>query len=179
MYISIHTYSAFLFGSSSWVLTVERESKLRKAQRQTLRSMLQIGRRRMAEETSETTSSSSSTSSTESVLEPWSHWIRRVTRQAEAELAHCGYLDWISQQRQRLYRWVGHVARRQDCRWSCTLLQWNPGTDLNYLLRGRGRQQGRPCKRWADVLDNFLIDWQDTAQERIIWTSLEQCFLQA
>ena len=57
-------------------------------------------------------------------LEPWREWVSRVTHEIEAELAQWGIEDWVAAQRRKLFRWAGHVARRDDNRWSTLVLDW-------------------------------------------------------
>ena len=165
-----------LFGSSCWTMTAEREHKLRKAQRQMLRTMLQVGRRRQANQggTSDTDSASNLTASSndEEVLEPWVDWLARATRYAEAELKKANVADWTSQQKQRAFRWAGHVARREDSRWSSTVLQWKPELSLASY-----RRKGRPLKRWEDALQQWHYDWRAIAVDRELWKENEACFL--
>ena len=118
---------AVLYGSGTWVLTVEREAKLRKCQRQMLRTIFQQGRRRYvppeSSSDSDRTSQGTACSSAGEELEPWSEWIRRTTHEIETLCRNSGLEDWLTQQRRRLFRWIGHVARREDGRWSTILLQ--------------------------------------------------------
>lgn len=82
-------------------------------------------------------------------------------------------MDWVIEQRRRKWRWVGHVARRKDGRWSNWLLTWIP-------VRG-GRARGRPVTRWEDVLVQFMRRkgaglWRELAQGRDAWGQMEDEF---
>ena len=111
----------------------------------------------------------------EECLESWVDWKRRVTHEALDALKKVGLADWVEEQRRRLWRWSGHVARRVDGRWSTRLLHWTPeGT----------RAQAHPLTRWSDVLIGFqhaLPDaddsWIDWAQCRGAWALLEDDFV--
>ena len=112
-------------------------------------------------------------------MEDWVSWIVRATGVADAERVKAGIEDWSCAQRRRYWRWAGHVARRQDGRWSALLLTWLP-------CHGQ-RNLGRPLKRWADDLDSFFKrlaglppgSWIDYAADRGSWTRLEDDFVHA
>jgi hypothetical protein len=77
-------------------------------------------------------------------------------------------LDYTSR---RKHAWAGHVARRQDGRWSSATLCWYP--------RGVTRPLGRPPTRWSDSLrENYndhndrgrtIKHWSTKAQDRALW----------
>ena len=112
------------------------------------------------------------------VLEPWVDWIRRATGLAELHLHKAGAEDWTGEHKRRKWRCAGHLARRDDDRWSKKSLDWTPpGT----------RKVGRPHARWSDSLDRFATtlfnteyekgSWQVLAQDRETWKVLEQDFI--
>ena len=106
-------------------------------------------------------------------LEPWVEWLRRVTKEAETALRKSGATDWVTEHRKRKWSWAGHVARRNDGRWTQAVLDWRP--------QGQ-RKQGRPAKRGEDDLQTFFKDvasdmgcnsgeatWRELAQDRDSW----------
>eukprot|EP00973_Karenia_brevis_P036586 5043515-Karenia_brevis.AAC.1 len=127
-----------LFGSKAWVMTADREHKLRNTQRRMLRCIVKVGRRSVKyqseagqEETlqigrnsedssdeSDANTANTNTSSSEAELEDYVTWIRRATHIAENATAKAGIEDWVVLQRRWKWRWAGHVARRPDNRWS-------------------------------------------------------------
>ena len=82
--------------------------------------------------------------------------------------------DWVSEQKRLKWRWAGHVARRDDGRWSRRLLDWVPSAGA--------RRVGRPSRRWEDDLRAFGRsigqDWEQIAQNRETWAELEDQFVQ-
>ena len=84
-----------------------------------------------------------------------------------------GVVDWVEEQRRRKWRWAGHVARREDGRWSRRLLDWEP-------LGGR-RSWGRPVIRWEDTLCQFAKTkgetWTTAAKDKNKWGSWEDDFV--
>jgi hypothetical protein len=117
-----------LYGSGTWAMTASRDQALRTTQRKMLRSILGCGRK-PAE------SSSDSSLSLElveeeineyEVLESWVQWKRRTTREALDILEKIGIPDWADEQRRRLWRWAGHLARRRDGRWITQVVYWAP-----------------------------------------------------
>ena len=83
----------------------------------------------------------------ETALEDWVPWIKRATRDAElAGRAH-NVPNWVEEVARRKFRWAGHVARRNDGRWTKLVLQWS--------ISGR-RDRGRPVMRWSDSVEKFF-----------------------
>ena len=111
-------------------------------------------------------------------LEDWVDFIRRATGVAEEALAKVKLEDWIAGQRRRKWRWAGHVARRNDNRWSNKMLHC-------IELEGR-RPQGHPKTRWRDAIESFVgsqttcsrRDWTTLAQNGDAWKSFEDKFVQ-
>ena len=96
--------------------------------------MVGVTRKRVCEEEVEPEGSTSSESEPErdenvkaaEVLEPWVDWIRRATGLAELHLHKAGAEDWIGGHTRRKWRWAGHLARKDDDRWSKKSLDWTP-----------------------------------------------------
>eukprot|EP00973_Karenia_brevis_P007712 1047595-Karenia_brevis.AAC.1 len=173
-------------------MTAAREHKIRTQQRRMLRWMLGARRIPNPEPIASSSEHSSDTSSnTESEPDPiedeeadmdqetWIEFLRRTTYIAEDCLNRLGLDDWVIAQRRRKWRWAGHLARRDDERWSTKLLSWRP-------QEGR-RCVGHPKMRWSDVFNLFFVwrdtaaprggDWQQLAQDRELWKSLEDEFV--
>ena len=108
----------------------------------------------------------------EEEAESWQEWIRRTTNLASEAAKKAGVVDWVEEQRRRKWRWAGHVARRDDGRWSHRLLSWEPAL-------GR-RSWGRPVLRWEDPLSRFARtkgeSWQKAARDRNKWSAWEDEF---
>ena len=107
--------------------------------------------------------------------ETWVEWLKRTTGIVEKQLKAAGLDDWVVSQRKRKWAFAGHVARREDGRWSQKVLQWEP-------LDGY-RSRGHPIKRWGDAIDDFFkpLDvgrhgWITIAQDRNGWASLAKEF---
>lgn len=111
-----------LYGCSSWVMTVARETLLRSTEMKMLRAIM--GRRRLESET-------------------WVEWIQRATHQARQAMEQHHIPDWVGEQRQRRTQWAERVSRTTDERWTQKVLQWHP--------EGR-RSRGHPRARWTDQL---------------------------
>jgi hypothetical protein len=180
-----------LYGSGTWTMTAELQRKLQTTQRRMLRWMIGVGRLRKKREVAEDESDSGDESATDesgslhderdegddSEVEDWVEWIKRATRIAEYHLEKVRLEDWVTGQRRRKFRWAGHVARRSDGRWSYRLLDWQP--------REGHRTAGRPKRRWADNIDNYVMEhvgldkgaWIALAQDRDAWKALENDFV--
>jgi hypothetical protein len=128
-------------------------------------------------DTAEDSSSSSSSCSNEmpaaadecdehEVLEPWVEWIQRATHLSEGMARNSGVSDWVQTQKKRYFAWAGHVARREDGRWSRRVLDWTPS--------GGKRSCGHPKQRWIDKLAAFVknhtdVDWKAATADRHTW----------
>eukprot|EP00973_Karenia_brevis_P023276 3205690-Karenia_brevis.AAC.1 len=144
-------------------MTADRERKLRSVQRRMLRCMVRVGRRTIAysnehgelskvdvgecsEDSTEETDSNCDTSTSgqdvEHELENYVDWIRRATHIAENAMSKAKVEDWVSKQRRLKWSWAGHIARRQDHRWSSEVLTWT--------VTGGYRMPGHPVRRWQD-----------------------------
>ena len=101
--------------------------------------------------------------------------VHRVTREIEADLQRWKIEDSVTHQRRPYFRWAGHVAQRQDRRWSTLVLGWASEAS-------RGRQRARPRRRWGDRLLDFFRDrgcdaWMALAMDRDEWKTHESAFL--
>jgi hypothetical protein len=152
-----------LYSSGTWVMTIERQRRLRTTQRRMLRMML---------------SSKRKYKDNERTVEDYVEWIQRATREVEATMAVYGIQDWVGQQRLRLWQWAGKVARMRDSRWTHEILHWE--------LLG-SRPQGRPRIRWLDQFLPFLenklgrklqeAEWIEIATDRCNWDSWQGDFV--
>ena len=81
--------------------------------------------------------------------------------------------DWISSYRRRKWRWAGHVLRREDRRWTATMLHWTPEMPSIIL----GRKRGRPHKRWEQDFEDFFATLQETEPDiwKLIALNREEC----
>lgn len=85
--------------------------------------------------------------------------IRQTTRAADA----------LVQALASKWKWAGHVARLQDRRWTREVTVWEGP-------HGK-RRKGRPHARWDDDLKKIAgSKWDETAQSREDWQSLEEAF---
>ena len=167
-------------------MTLEREKLLRTSQRKMLRMILGTGRRVGIKPDDNSSSSRTSDGDGSSVIveeeddekqlmEPWLDFIRRTTHSAVEAAEAAKVKDWILLQRERKWRWAGHVARRTDGRWTKKLLEWKP--------EGR-RSPGRPQTRWEHTLTKFVSrrlafiesGWKDLAAHRGSWELLAEDF---
>eukprot|EP00973_Karenia_brevis_P092470 12412566-Karenia_brevis.AAC.1 len=120
-----------LYGSRAWVMTADRERKLRSTQRRMLRIIVKVGRRIVTNRTEEgqeqtadfeslsqgntdEESSADESSSVEPELENYVDWIRRATGVAESAMSKASLEDWVTTQRRWKWKWAGHAARRKD-----------------------------------------------------------------
>eukprot|EP00973_Karenia_brevis_P085729 11892679-Karenia_brevis.AAC.1 len=178
--------STLLYGSGAWVMTAERERRLRTTQRRMLRWMLGAFRRvqehRVPSEGDEESLSDESHAETppdepEDDEEDWTTWIKRVTHVVDSCLHAVISDDWVTAQRRRKWRLAGHIARRDDGRWATRVAEWEPQAGY--------RDRGHPKKRWTDELDAFLKYkwgapkkfWLAAAQDRDAWKRLENEFV--
>ena len=101
--------------------------------------------------------------------ETWVQWMIRTAGLADVALRRAKVADWVEEQKRLKWRWAGHVARREDGRWSRRLLDWAP-------TKG-GRRVGRPARRWEDDLSAYKQNWRELAQDRDVWAGLEDQFV--
>ena len=105
--------------------------------------------------------------------ETWVEWMVRTAGLVDGALQRAKVPDWVEEQKRRKWRWAGHVARREDGRWSRRLMDWVP-------TKG-GRRIGRPAVRWEDDLNKFGraigADWRMLAQDRGSWDAEEDHYV--
>ena len=187
-----------LYGSATWTMNTERTRQLKTTQRRMLRWMLGgVWKGFLNDPSGKSDDQDGSDNGTDSQSEhevgstpsctedddgpeeqSWIEWLRCRTRLAEHVLETLKIEDWVQGQRRRKWTYAGHVMRREDRRWSTTLLTWMP--DEGY------RTRGRPKKRWTQVFDEFLKSefgaesgtWMMLAAERDEWKALETAFTQ-
>ena len=88
-------------------------------------------------------------------------WIRSQTK----------VFDVIERIKHLKWQWAGHIARRQDNRWTTRVLDWYP--------RDTKRPRKRPQVRWSDEIRKLAgVNWKSKASERGKWKSLEETFIQ-
>jgi len=113
----------------------------------------------------------------EETSEGWIDWLRRTTHLAEEQLRRVSLDGWVQAQRRRKWRFAGHVARRDDERWSTTVAGWVPKQGY--------RARGHPKKRWTTDIDAYLNHalgvpsgfWLVVAGDREKWQRLENGFV--
>ncbi|KAG7307782.1 hypothetical protein JYU34_006375 [Plutella xylostella] len=67
------------------------------------------------------------------------------------------------------WRWAGHLARREDGRWTKAVSEWWP-------REGR-RPVGRPPTRWSDDIRRVTgPNWMSVAQDRGTWHNMEEAY---
>ena len=87
-------------------------------------------------------------------------WIRKQS----------GVTDIIRSIGESKHRWVGHVARRHDNRWTIRVTEW--------ILRGNKRLRGRPRTRWCDDLIQYVgPTWSHISRDRKLWRACREGFL--
>ena len=111
-------------------------------------------------------------------LEDWVTWIKRATRDVEKAMREHNVSNWTHEIARRKFRWAGHIARRDDGRWTKLMLQWSAS--------GR-RCQGRPCTRWSDSINKYFsgltsspvhsATWIMKAQDREYWKQAEEHYI--
>ena len=148
-----------LYGCEAWTMTVELENRLQRTQRQMLRMIIQSPRRRIIAQSD--TDSSDTTNQTsdeipptdEVTLEPWQEWISRCTHEAESRMKKLKLEDWKTIQRRRKWKWAHKVAMSTQDSWILRALNWDPSPHLGLL---QNRRVGRPKKRWADDIKEYV-----------------------
>ncbi|CAG9116424.1 unnamed protein product [Plutella xylostella] len=69
------------------------------------------------------------------------------------------------------WQWAGHICRRTDNRWGRRDLEWRPRTGK--------RSVGRPPFRWTDDLRRVAgSGWMRKAEDRVLWRSLGEAYVQ-
>jgi len=90
---------------------------------------------------------------------------RKYNKELQEEMEIAPAVSFINGQR---IQWLGHMKRRSEDDISRVVLEWKP--------TGK-RPQGRPRKRWLDVVEEDLYrmevhDWRILAQDRDKWRDL-------
>lgn len=118
----------FLYGSGTWTLTGECERRIRTMQRRMSRWMLGAGRRRVKanpnDDEDAVTEPEESNVEEEMSHEIWVDRLKRTTGLVEDQLRKNSLDDWCTAVQRKKWRWAGHMARRDDGRWSTRLLGW-------------------------------------------------------
>ena len=153
-----------LYGCCSWTLREEHWSRI------------QTTYRRMCRQIWAGTKVHSSRASPEQ----WLDNFKTTTKLAEQVAGQSGVRPWMEIVLRTQWKWLGHVLRRSDDRWTVKALLWQP----------RGwRAQGRPEKRWTDTFANFskivfpetkgseMDNLAELAHSRDGWRNLEEYFL--
>ena len=147
---------AALYGSETWVSTVQLRNRLSTTQRKMLRWMMGTKRRveRVGESEDGTNSENSEPISEEDTfggenagvqLESWEEWVKRATAAAESELLNMNIEDWNRQRKRNRWRWAGRITRCSDVRWTLRMLslgacRWTPaGRKTEQALERRHR----------------------------------------
>jgi len=87
-------------------------------------------------------------------------WVRKMT----------GVTDILGKVRSLKWMWAGHVARRNDNRWTSAVLNWTP--------RDVKRPRRRPKDRWnRDIIKYLGVTWQRKAQNRENWKALGEAYI--
>ena len=78
--------------------------------------------------------------------------------------------DIIKLSYQKKWKWAGHLARREDNRWTKRVTEWIP--------RNGRRSRGRQKKRWYDdIEDQCGKTWMRRAKDRKWWRSHEEGYV--
>ena len=87
-------------------------------------------------------------------------WIREQTK----------VTDVICRVKKLKWNWVGHLARRNDDRWTTKVLYWIP--------RDKKRPRKRPQSRWRDEIVKFVgAEWRRRAENRAGWKHLGEAVI--
>ncbi|KAH7706674.1 hypothetical protein AAVH_26088 [Aphelenchoides avenae] len=88
----------------------------------------------------------------------------------EAVREQTGFADAVVEARKRKLRWAGHVARRDDGRWTKAATMWKP-------TKKAPRNWGMPLRWEKSVNDSIGADWMDAAQDREDFHSFIHSFI--
>ena len=114
-----------LYGCGSWVMTVERDSRLNAAQMKMVRDIL--GRKRVI--------------TPEREIETWVARVQRATVEARQLMEKLTIPSWTEDRCSRLQNWSNTLEKMNGERWARRVRIWDPD--------GR-RARGRPLSRWID-----------------------------
>ncbi|CAH2228994.1 jg14640 [Pararge aegeria aegeria] len=68
------------------------------------------------------------------------------------------------------WQWARHIAWRTDGRWGLKVLEWRPRTGKHSV--------GRPPTRWTGDMRRVAGSrWRQTAQDRVLWNSLQKTYV--
>ena len=141
----------------------QRERLLRTTQRRMMRKILRNVRRpaRVIDYVSDSSSESvggSTVNKEDCDDQPmkedgtWVEWLKRTTGIVEKQLKAAGLDDWVVSQRKRKWAFAGHVARREDGRWSQKVLQWEPSDGC----RSRGTRSNAGAMQLTIFLSHLM-----------------------
>ena len=175
MYLSITP--TILYACTSWTLTKDLATTLIRTQRRMLRLTIGTPRRlqqhqqqdgNILPDTQHDNSTSIDDNLTQFIhqtqndsLEPWSEYIQRSTRIADAAMTRHNITDWVTTYYRRTWRWAQRITNLPTNRWSHLVTNWKPDVSET---RPVYRKQGRPHKRWHDDIDdcNSSLNQHDT-----------------
>jgi hypothetical protein len=180
-----------LYSAGTWTMTSGMVRELKVAQRRMLRRIVGVHRKRKSKteddddkesdtEDEDESDASETDEGDDMFEEPWEEWIRRATGIAEGHAKKAKVRDWVSAQRWAKWSLAGHIARRTDGRWSRKCLDWQPEWGQ--------RKVGRPCKRWADDIEEFIMNeismepnctgrqWTELTADRMLWRTWQLKF---
>eukprot|EP00973_Karenia_brevis_P015702 2148627-Karenia_brevis.AAC.1 len=88
--------------------------------------------------------------------------------------------DWATTYRRRQWGWAHKLVTHLANHWAGIAIKWTP--EAQGRNRAKGRSAGRPKKRWADDIQQYLTnsgygDWMDVAQDKEQWDNLEDEFV--
>ena len=92
----------------------------------------------------------------------------------EKRLEDAKLADWVKGQRRRKWRWAEHVARKEDRRWSTSIVGWTP-----HQSYGRVGKRNKP---WRDDLNAYFGlfgRWVDVAKKQEDCKAFEESFVKA
>ena len=146
------------YGDGAWMMTKERERRLRTAQRKMLRRVLGSRRRIGQEENLQGRGGSGGDGEGRMIddggsrgpdagKEIWVQWLKRTARSLEAQIKKGAATEGVTEQRRRKWRWAGRVATDTLGKWTLKALTWDPTLDARYNPR---RRPGRPLTWWTD-----------------------------
>ena len=158
-----------LWCSETWYLTVKQKRKLRTLQRTMLRKIVLVRR---------------------GPDEEYVTWIRRATRQAEANAKESGATCWLSTALSNKWKWAGELSRMSLERWASRTTFWRDSKWWSFQPRGGSSYGARPMRarpgyipRWENELNQFAslqgwTSWQDVAKNVKSWEAAEKDFVE-
>ena len=146
-------------------LTKNLETRVTSTQRRMLRMIVGHARRKSVDGCEET----------------WVEWLRRVTHEAEEQMARLQIENWVAAYKRTKWRWARRLSELPSERWTTVASNWTPALDLRTY-----RSVGRPKLRWTDDIEACLcssgygnVQWQMLARDGRLWESLEAAFVGA